>query len=932
MSSDTKRVTTKIDADITPIQGKVKQLQTDIAKLEAQIVQLGNKQFAGLRETFSSPAAIQNRLAGSPDLRANNPDLTNMLQSLDTMVKQLTAFMRLGPNVGFQMAKSPPGPEPETPREEAIRRLSVDRASTQMQAQIDALNKQIRGEEDLRRKKSELLEQEKGHLVKSIFNSRSLSQLGALAYGNAGPLGRNLIFGGIQQAFTGRSTVGGVYQSGLSAIRMLRGSSSAAGSATLAQAGGDAAAIEGAGGAGLVEGMLGILGGIAALSVAVVGVGVIGEEIYNKIHTAAHVTAYDLRAGTPNPAGMSPAGAMDLVNQLGGTGGAAQNYWYHSSTAMALAKQLELAGVSGTKNLVGGARATFSLGRAIGADDSGIPALGTLTGVLMGKQGLSVDQTTMVFQQLVRQGKTFGVSIDKLIESFTSLEQASNGVALAVGGPDSGISGLASISSLLTKNVTGGAGINVGDLMSPVMSATGTSAIQDAALLFGGDMSKFLGAQIGINGKGGHPDQMFDAIGRYLRTTNPGRDATSREVSLGMIQNLGLTGISNLAPQQQLQLIDLWLKGKDKQAEALAAKFQKGEGLGSAQSWQQTMADAAGQQVDHLNKIKIAAEAASVTLGTLHHDLQDILGAVQPGGSSSDSPNDTTLHNPNFKNVQLPNQIPHGAQEATASHGSPGYLMGGPVTGGHLAFNVGKVPYDLSAIPVVGQYGFHPTQTGMGRQFIGPHPAGTIEVQNQSGGYNPVPSQYVSAFESATNNKRINPYGVPLAVLLAMINRESNGFDPTATNKTSGAMGLGQFLPSTAGDNGPGSVEGDPTSPFYKKKFNAYDPMQAIVASEWYLNWQIKKNGGSLAAGLAGYGEGPAYAQGVLAAAQNVDIVVTGTLIVKDGAGNQVGTVTIPPHHTRVPVGQTTTHPKHSSTNGPTQQKPPPRPPNHRSR
>lgn len=911
-NTDTKRIVTTLDADITPMQAKLKSLQADIDKLEKSILKIATKEL-GNQTPYNSMPALQRTLSHSPDIRDALPQLQPLLASLDTAIKQMNGLSRLSgnPNAGFTsydgVAKG--GPAPESPREEAIRGLSVQRASAVMQAQVDALQKQARGDDELRRKKNDLVEEERRHLLKTVFNARSLSQLGALSNGNVGPLGRNLVAGALQQGFSGGTNIGGVFGSGMAAIQLLRGPKTATSANALAQAG----TVAGDGGdAGIMGTAMSMVkaipigGWIAAL----VGAGIMGEEFYNKVHTAAHVTSYDLRATAPG--GLSPDQAMSLTANLGGLQGSAPQYLYHPATGLALGHQLMQMGV-GAGSVVGATKATFSLARAIGADDSQIPTLGALTGTLMGKQGQSLDQTTMVFQQLVKQAKAFGVGTDKLIDSFSTLEQATNGVIISIGGADSGVSGLAAVQKLVGGN------INAGALMAPSMGATGANAIQAAALLFGGDVGKFTHAQ-------GNSGVMFDAIGKFLKNTNPGKNPMQQQVDIEMLKSLGLLDFGSIAPQDQARIVNLLLNGNGKQAQDLATKLQKKEDLVGPDVWRKQMINDANDQTTHIQKIAINTEAANVTLGTLHHDLRDIYGAVQPGSSSSDNPG-------NPANTAQRARLTPGMAERAKFGGSLGFLGGQPnlAAMGYTNANVGNVPFDLAGIPTAGPYGVQPIQNGYLPSFAGPHPAGSVEVRNAQGQYSRVPPQYMAAFVAASKQS-----GIPLSVLLAQASAETGGtFNPGLTS-SAGAQGLAQFMPGTFKQMA-AVLSKQKGSAFYGQKADPFNPMQSIEAQALYDS-QLLKQFGNMQDALAAYNAGPGnyragegYASGILKSAQSVDIVVTGTLKVTDQSGKQVGTVTIPPHHVRAPVADSKTK-AHPAKSGPHQQKPAPPPPKvHRS-
>lgn len=96
--------------------------------------------------------------------------------------------------------------------------------------------------------------------------------------------------------------------------------------------------------------------------------------------------------------------------------------------------------------------------------------------------------------------------------------------------------------------------------------------------------------------------------------------------------------------------------------------------------------------------------------------------------------------------------------------------------------------------------------------------------------------------------------GIPPAILAGLIEAESS-WDTNAVNPTSGATGLGQFLASTARDEG---------------LTNSTDAQSNIYATAAYLAKRISWAGGDLNKGIMGYGEGTtAYLNRVLDKSKN---------------------------------------------------------------
>lgn len=118
-----------------------------------------------------------------------------------------------------------------------------------------------------------------------------------------------------------------------------------------------------------------------------------------------------------------------------------------------------------------------------------------------------------------------------------------------------------------------------------------------------------------------------------------------------------------------------------------------------------------------------------------------------------------------------------------------------------------------------------------------------------------VPTAYVSMVNGAAKQ-----YGVDPAILAGLITIES-GWNVNAHNSSSGADGLGQFLASTAKEQG----------------VNTNDAKSSIYGAAKYLALRIKQ-AGSVSGGIMGYGEGTtAYLNKVMGAAKGIKLVAAST-------------------------------------------------------
>lgn len=132
------------------------------------------------------------------------------------------------------------------------------------------------------------------------------------------------------------------------------------------------------------------------------------------------------------------------------------------------------------------------------------------------------------------------------------------------------------------------------------------------------------------------------------------------------------------------------------------------------------------------------------------------------------------------------------------------------------------------------QHGFDMEKMQMGAYYDGKY---------DPSGLKNVPPQYADMVASASAK-----YGVDPAIVSAIIEVES-GWNPEAYNESSGASGLGQFLASTAREEG----------------VDPFNPASAIDGVAKYLAKRIQWAGGDVNKGIMGYGEGTtAYLNKVL--------------------------------------------------------------------
>lgn len=435
-----------------------------------------------------------------------------------------------------------------------------------------------------------------------------------------------------------------------------------------------------------------------------------------------------------------------------------------------------------------------------------------LVGTLMTKQKMSVSEASATLQRYANAAGAAGISLQRIFDIGQQMAASAGPLT------PQGIAQMASLQAQL------GTGVNVASLMAPAETATGFGAIAEEGML-GLTQSQFRNMQKN------DPAALFDRIAQRAKASAGG----NTDVLAGLLGTFGMD-TSSLTSGQVNTLAQMIQSGPPGQALAYYNKNVKGAAGAALQSTGAFVGHQAGVRGGTLSPADMAKIQAAYAV---------LFGLESPSGMPNGS--DTN-----------PNKVPTPPYTGGAA---PGEQSGVPGTTEH------PVPAGGPGSPLPG------ATTPIGGQTVGSPGAGvagntsllaaiTAELPAKA---RPFAAAYMAA-SLAT--------GVPIAVLAAQDMVESS-FDPTAYNASSGAMGLGQIIPTTYAQYGKG---------------NPYDPAQNIMASA-RLDQANHARLGSWTAAEYAYGPGttdPGY-MGKIAtaiatlAAQglNVDVTVT----VKDQAG-----------------------------------------------
>lgn len=385
------------------------------------------------------------------------------------------------------------------------------------------------------------------NLMGTVFSSRSMNMLSALGDGNVMPAIQSIGASGFGML---RSMAAGSFGTGSSPLRALfGGGATAANQETSGEVGAAADPdVEGTMSKfkSEIEAVLGPLGKFAGLAVGLVaGVAtVIAGSVL--LASAMNANAANYRLGLQTSiggvGGLGRASARDTWDVVMSKG---HQYQYAPSVAFNTAKILGENGVYGLHGAAGMGHAmdtTLAFARQANLDPTQVAPL---VGKLMqggGRDALLVDK---MFQTLQVAAAKANIPLARLVDSFKTLEETTNG---------SGIS-LLGVASLAKDQNAVGMGMNIGSAVAPLMSATGSNAFAMAAMLTGGNMKQFMQAQ-------GDPGKLLNLVGRFARQSHTGTREGDEQMAIILAQTSGVN-LSNASRKSQIKIADLMRSNYD---------------------------------------------------------------------------------------------------------------------------------------------------------------------------------------------------------------------------------------------------------------------------------------------------------------------------------------------------------------------------------
>jgi len=298
---------------------------------------------------------------------------------------------------------------------------------------------------------------------------------------------------------------------------------------------------------GLARPLMSMLGEFAAPLAAVVAVGAGGLAVNaQQAHYAQEQQSLSGAVGTTT--GATPLSELRTVQNAG------WNYLYGEKDSVAAANQLGQAGVL-SNQMPGGLNDAMALSRISGLD---LGQTTDLTGGLM-KAGASSTQVGDTYASLDEAARHSGVSLDRLVTSLKTLQQAAGASQLDV-------NGLAAAQKLAGSNV------QVGQALAPLVGATGTDAMQQMAML-GLNPAQFAQAQA-------HPQVAWDAYASVAKRYDIGTYGTQTAESALQAAGLDMSGMSGQAASTLVQkLVSQGPRAaEDYAASLLTSKARRGPG------------------------------------------------------------------------------------------------------------------------------------------------------------------------------------------------------------------------------------------------------------------------------------------------------------------------------------------------------------------
>jgi len=346
---------------------------------------------------------------------------------------------------------------------------------------------------------------------------------------------------------------------------------------------------------GLARPLMSMLGEFAAPLAAVVAVGAGGLAVNaQQAHYAQEQQALSGAVGTTT--GATPLSELRSTQNVG------WNYLYSERDSIGAANQLGQAGVL-SNQMPGALNDAMALSRISGLD---LGQTTDLTGGLM-KAGASSTQVGDTYASLDEAARHSGVSLDRLVTSLKTLQQAAGASQLDV-------NGLAAAQKLAGSNV------QVGQALAPLVGATGTDAMQQMAML-GLNPAQFAQAQA-------HPQVAWDAYASVAKRYDIGTYGTQTAESALQAAGLDMSGMSGQAASTLVQkLVSQGPRAAEDYAASLDKQSKTGAGPHNASDLYKQGVDAAQRVNSFLQQAEIHAEKIAADLLMAQHSVSAPMAA-----------------------------------------------------------------------------------------------------------------------------------------------------------------------------------------------------------------------------------------------------------------------------------------------------------------
>lgn len=279
--------------------------------------------------------------------------------------------------------------------------------------------------------------------------------------------------------------------------------------------------------AAAVTGIAAVAGGAA--------IGVSGEQATNR--TGAEALSFNTAGSRTSAIGNTTDRQYQSMFQAQQVG---QNFNYSNDVAQRAALQMGLAGQTNAEIIGpqgnGNLASALAFSRISGGQVSTDQAAG-LTSTLAVQGANTPAQIDRIFQDLVNGAKVTGQSVGKLAATFADFTTATNGAAVSV-------AGLTAVQGLM------GRGVNAGQVMAPIMNATGSDAFQTAGLL-GISVDHLKKIQVSGNIGGA-----YDALGAMAQRYKGNGSTANEDTFLAAVQNTGLVDLSHMNAKRKYTWAD----------------------------------------------------------------------------------------------------------------------------------------------------------------------------------------------------------------------------------------------------------------------------------------------------------------------------------------------------------------------------------------